>query len=166
MPLAPVRFSTTNGCPRLLASCSPSSRDVRSVPPPAGNGQMILICWLGYGAWAKAAGMAHRKSAAAQKCTNRVRGITAPPWLRDLQRRVYQLERLIWDRALSRSLRHSPSAIRHNEGAVTYTGALPRRSDSRAGTRSPRIHAGAAQVPAFFLRRYLRGVQLRARRDT
>ena len=42
MPLAPGLFSTTTGWPQASASLPASSRAVRSVAPPAGNGTTSL----------------------------------------------------------------------------------------------------------------------------
>ena len=43
MPLPPGRFSITTGWPRCFAAISPSLRRCRSVPPPAGQGQISVI---------------------------------------------------------------------------------------------------------------------------
>ena len=41
-PAAPVRFSTTTGCPHFRDSHSPITRGITSAVPPAGNGTMIF----------------------------------------------------------------------------------------------------------------------------
>src|SRR5262245_51317649 len=48
LPLAPVRFSTTTGCPHVSFSFGASTRAVRSLPPPAAKPTMILTGFAGY----------------------------------------------------------------------------------------------------------------------
>src|SRR5688572_11664412 len=54
MPKAPGLFSVTNGCPSMLRSCSPSTRETMSVAPPGAYGTMIRTGLLGYLSWALA----------------------------------------------------------------------------------------------------------------
>src|SRR5262245_4655849 len=61
MPLAPVRFSTTNGCFRPSVSRCARMRAVMSTPPPGANGTTMRTGLVGYGC-ASAAGAATAKS--------------------------------------------------------------------------------------------------------
>src|SRR5882672_4318362 len=48
LPAAPVRLSTTTGCPHLRVRKSPTRRGIASAVPPAGNGTMIFTDRVGY----------------------------------------------------------------------------------------------------------------------
>jgi hypothetical protein len=41
LPFAPVRFSTTTGCPQASCSRWPTIRESKSAAPPCANGTMI-----------------------------------------------------------------------------------------------------------------------------
>src|ERR1051325_10457915 len=62
VPLAPARFSTTTGPPRVSASFWPTSRATMSVPPPGGKATMILTGFDGKGCASAVATHASRTS--------------------------------------------------------------------------------------------------------
>src|ERR1700730_4531872 len=63
-PFAPARFSTDTCCPNHAGSSFAASRPMKSVPPPAGYGTIILIGFCGQDC-APATAVAIRRTAAA-----------------------------------------------------------------------------------------------------
>src|SRR5262245_9957660 len=77
-PLAPPRFSTNTCWPRRSERCFAASRPMKSVPPPAGNGTIILIGRCGQACASAVAGRAQASTSMAASLPNRMRMLLPP----------------------------------------------------------------------------------------
>src|SRR5262245_53936071 len=77
-PLAPPRFSTNTCWPRRSERCFAASRPMKSVPPPAGNGTIILIGRCGQACASAVAGRAQASTSKAASLPNRMRMLLPP----------------------------------------------------------------------------------------